>query len=207
MLSKVQFNRQSLIVSISGIALVAIIVAGLAFGLQGQNPQTQNVTTAVESIQNIAVPEPVKMGIPLRLKIPTIKVDATVEPVGLTPQGAMGVPTGPATVAWLNLGPRPGEMGSAAIAGHYGWKDGIPAVFDNLHKLVVGDKLYVEDDQGATVTFVVRELHTYNLKEDVTNVFNSSNGQAHLNLITCQGVWNKAKQSYSNRLVIFATKE
>ena len=48
-----------------------------------------------------------------------------VEDVGLTPGGAMDVPKGPSDVAWFDLGPRPGEVGSAVIAGHEGWKDNI----------------------------------------------------------------------------------
>jgi len=71
-------------------------------------------------------------GLPVRLKIPKINVDSAFEYVGLTPQGAMDVPKGPAEVGWFKLGTRPGEIGSAVVAGHSGWKNGIPAVFDNL---------------------------------------------------------------------------
>ncbi len=141
------------------------------------------------------------------LKIPKINVDAPVEDVGLTPQGAMDIPKGPNDVVWFNLGPRPGDVGSAVIAGHYGWKNEIPAVFDNLHKLEKGDRIYIKDEKGITMTFVVRELRTYGEDEDASLVFDSSDGGAHLNLITCQGVWNKNKKSYSNRLVVFTDKE
>lgn len=143
----------------------------------------------------------------MRLKIPRIHVDASVEYVGLTPDGAMGVPTDPDTVAWFNLGPRPGETGSAVIDGHFGWKDGIPAVFDNVHKLHKGDMLSVEDKNGVTTTFVVRELRLYDQHENAVDVFSSSDGKAHLNLITCTGVWNKNQKSYSERLVVFTDKE
>lgn len=119
----------------------------------------------------------------------------------------MDVPKGPNDVAWFNLGPRPGEIGSAVISGHYGWKNNIPAVFDNLHKLRKGDKVYVEDKNGATITFVVRELRTYDQNEDASDVFGSSDGKAHLNLVTCTGTWNKAQKSYSKRLVVFTDKE
>lgn len=148
----------------------------------------------------------VRPGLPVRLKIPKIGVDAAVGQVSLTKQGAMDVPTGPQTTAWLNIGPRPGELGSAAIAGHFGWKDGIPAVFDNLHKLKVGDRADIVDEKGVTIRFVVREIRTFGPSDDAQRVFNSSDGQAHLNLITCQGSWNKSKQSYSKRLVVFTDK-
>lgn len=145
-------------------------------------------------------------GIPVRLKIPNIKVDSAIEFVGLTPEGAMDVPKGPANAAWYELGPRPGEEGSAVIVGHFGWKNGIPAVFDNVSALRAGDKIYVEDRETTITTFVVRELRTYGEHQDATDIFNSSDGKARLVLITCEGVWNKAEKSYSKRLVVFADK-
>jgi len=72
--------------------------------------------------------------------IPSINIDAAIEYVGLTSNGAMAVPKGPNDVGWFELGPRPGDIGSAVIAGHDGWKDGIPAVFDNLSKLVAATR-------------------------------------------------------------------
>ena len=145
--------------------------------------------------------------LPVRLQIPTIKVDAAVEYLGITPVGAMDVPKGPDDVAWFDLGPRPGEKGSAVIAGHYGWKNNIPAVFDDLSKLKIGDKIYIVDDLGATTTFVVSEIGTYDQNGDAANVFSSNDGKAHLNLITCEGVWNVASKSRPSRLVIFTNKE
>jgi LPXTG-site transpeptidase (sortase) family protein len=144
--------------------------------------------------------------LPVRFKIPKINVDASVEYVGLTSGGAMDVPKGPNDVAWFDLGPRPGEIGSAVIDGHYGWKNNIPAVFDNLSKLQKGDKIYVLDDNGATTTFVVSEMGIYDQNGDASNVFGSNDGKAHLNLVTCEGVWNVVLKSRSKRLVVFTDK-
>ncbi|MDO8593243.1 MAG: class F sortase [bacterium] len=145
---------------------------------------------------------------PIRLKIPKINVDAAVEYVGLTSQGAMDVPKGPSDVAWFKLGAHPGDNGSAVIAGHYGrWKNGKGSVFDNLNKLRQGDKLYIEDEKGIIISFVVRESRRYDPKADASDVFNSNDGGSHLNLIACDGVWDKAAKSYSKRLIVFADKE
>lgn len=147
------------------------------------------------------------MQLPIRLSIPRIHVDAAIEIVGITAGGAMDVPKSPDTVAWFGLGPKPGEVGSAVIAGHYGWKNGMPAVFDDLHMLRSGDKIYVKNREGIVTTFVVRELRSY--ADDavvVTGVFDSADGKAHLNLITCGGIWNKELKSYSQRTIVFADK-
>lgn len=146
-------------------------------------------------------------GRPVHLRIPAIRVDAVVESVSLTSAGAVGVPKGPTNTAWFNLGPRPGERGSAVIDGHFGWKNGIPAAFDNLYKLQKGDKLYVEDENGKVISFIVRGLRRYGERDDVSAVFISNDGKSHLNLITCEGVWDPVYKSYSKRLVVFADKE
>ena len=190
-------------------SLIVLGVAGVAFSLAIISFLNNSYAKLALFASN-QIPQDLKrasQGLPIRLRIPKIGVDAAFEYVGLTPDGAVGVPSGPASVAWFNLGPRPGEKGSAVIDGHYGWKNGIPAAFDNLYKLQKGDELYIEDEKGAVTTFVVRELRTYGENEDASGVFGSSDGKAHLNLITCEGVWSAAKKSYSDRLVVFTDKE
>lgn len=145
---------------------------------------------------------------PVRLKIPSIGVDAVIESLALAPDGTMATPKGPDDVAWFELGTLPGENGSAVITGHYGtWKNGQGSVFDNLHKINAGDKLYVEDANGTTNVFVVRESRSLEPSADTTDIFSSEDEASHLNLITCEGTWNKDSKSYSKRLVIFADKE
>lgn len=162
---------------------------------------------SMENTPNLVKQKQINPVLPVRLKIPNINVDSSFEYVGVTPQGAMDVPKSPADVAWFELGPRPGDTGTAVIAGHYGWKNGISAVFDNLYKLKKGDKIYVENDKGSTTAFIVSGFRMYGDNENPSNVFASTDGLAHLNLITCQGIWNKTKKSYSERLVIFTDKE
>lgn len=161
---------------------------------------------SAESIERIVFGEQKKEGLPVRLIIPKINVAAVILSTGLTPDGAMDVPGSPDDVAWFDLGPRPGEHGSAVISGHFGWKNGRAAVFDNLHKLAVGDKISTEDESGVRTTFVVHGLRKLKEHEDAGAVFGSNDGGAHLNLITCGGTWDKAKKSYSDRLVVFADK-
>jgi LPXTG-site transpeptidase (sortase) family protein len=170
-------------------------------------PDSVKQASSQTSQKNISFTKQAGSGLPIRLKIPKINVDAPVEFVGLTAMGIMGVPAGPSDVGWLDIGPRPGDIGNAVIAGHEGWKDDIRAVFDDLHKLQIGDKIYVEDETGTTTIFVVRELRIYGQNNDALDVFVSSDGKAHLNLITCEGVWNTTEKSYANRLVVFADRE
>jgi LPXTG-site transpeptidase (sortase) family protein len=167
------------------------------------------VVSAVPGLPNTGFPPLVEqgsMGLPARLKIPKLNIDTTIESAGLTSDGLMGVPKGPADVAWFNLGPLPGEAGSSVIAGHSGYKDDKPAVFDSLDKLQKGDKIYVEDGKGMTATFIVRELQNYDKNKNALDVFTSNDTGAHLNLITCDGLWNAVDETHSERLVVFTDK-
>lgn len=162
---------------------------------------------SVEYFQPSTSPEPVQPAFPVRLRIPAIGVDATIEYVGLTPSGAMDVPADQNDVAWFKPGNIPGDIGTAVIAGHYGWNRGKPSAFDALYKLRPGDQIFVDDDQGATDTFVVRENRRFDPKADASSVFSSDDGTSHLNLITCEGSWNTAANGYTKRLVVFADKQ
>jgi sortase (surface protein transpeptidase) len=141
-------------------------------------------------------------GLPVRLAIPSIKVDASVEYAGLTKDGAMESPKNPEKVSWFASGTIPGHIGSAVIAGHYGWVAGRPVVFDNLSSLHKGETLSVLDDAGKRISFVVREIRVYDKDANVPEVFTSSSG-AHLNLIACIGKWDASKKTYAQRLVVF----
>jgi len=192
-------------------SLSLVVLTGLALSVAllfyffPKNPTAQTGSAPL-AVATVALSEQgVKPPLPVRLKIPAIGVDAAVEYVGLTSDGAVGVPNNPADAAWFNLGPSPGENGSAVIVGHYGGKKA--SVFDNLYKLRKGDRLYIEDEFGTTTTFVVRETRRYDPEADASYVFGSSDEKSHLNLITCEGDWDKVSKSYSERLVVFTDKE
>ena len=142
-------------------------------------------------------------GLPVRLQIPSINVDAAIEDAFITPDGRMDVPAGSKNVAWFALGPPPGQIGSSVIGGHYGIDNGTTKVFYNLNKLKIGDHVQVVDDFNKTLSFVVRTVKIYDRNADATEVFLSKDNKAHLNLIACDGVWNKQNDTYPDRRVVF----
>lgn len=193
-------GRPLLIVAVLGIAILLALIF------------TSRSSTSVQSaplIAKAAVQEQEKagLGLPARLKIPKLGVDAQIDPMGLTPGGAMEAPSGGRNVGWYRFGSHPGNPGSAVIAGHYGfWKNGERSVFDDLGKLRAGDSLYVEDKLGVVAAFVVRETRRYDPQANAPEVFTATDGKAHLNLITCEGAWNAAAETYAKRLVVFADR-
>jgi len=151
-----------------------------------------NLGTIEKSVSQNQIVNTTISGSPVRLTIPAINVNVVVEHVGVNTSGEMDVPSNTVDVAWFKLGPRPGEKGSSVISGHFDGKNGTAGVFNNLHKLEKGDKLYIEYDKGTFTTFVVRESRIYD-PGYAEEVFSSSDG-VHLNLITCDGVWDKNKK-------------
>jgi LPXTG-site transpeptidase (sortase) family protein len=143
--------------------------------------------------------------IPTELFIDRISVRAPIESVGMT-NGAMEVPTRPEGVGWYERGIRPGDTGSAVLAGHVNWTGGKDAVFSRLHLLQPGDIIGVLNNYGVINYFIVRETKSFPFESDTTDIFMSHTGSAKLNLITCDGAWNKEKKTHDLRLVVFAEK-
>jgi LPXTG-site transpeptidase (sortase) family protein len=203
-------SQKRFVVALATAVVVLCGTAGLTSLLTGRQ-QTRQVNAHPSAVtekksQTQAKQVRASIGLPVRLKIPKIGVDAPIDQMGLTSEGDMDTPKIPGNAGWFSQGPRPGEVGSSVIDGHFGWKNNLPAVFDNLHLLKAGDTLSVVDEEGAATTFTVRELRTFGRDGDATEVFRSNDGKAHLNLITCQGSWNERQKSYSTRLVVFTDK-
>ena len=145
----------------------------------------------------------VGVGKPVRLTIPSLNIDANIEHIGLTAEGAVGAPEGPYDTSWYSLGARPGEKGNALISGHSGiWQNTIHSIFDYLPTIKDGAKIYVKDDRGVKRAFVVTGRKIYGKDETVPELFASSD-QAHVNIITCYGAWLASVKTYDKRLVVF----
>jgi sortase (surface protein transpeptidase) len=159
------------------------------YGSNGSGPQKQ-VKTAP--------------GLPMRLTVPVIGINAKVEYVGVDKDNNMDVPKDAFNVAWFKPGTVPGNVGNAAIAGHldyYGIKE---AVFYRLNTLKPGDRIYMRDDKGRDRAFVVTRHMTCEYKScPLTETFGPTDA-TRLNLITCAGTFNRAQQNYDKRTVIFS---
>ncbi len=146
-------------------------------------------------------PPPVR----LIIKNDRLDVDAAVEYVGLTPDGAMDVPKKWEDVAWYRLGPVPGQQGNSVIAGHLDSTTG-PAVFWKLRDIKIGDVVSVIDEDGHKINFKVTKIQSY-FDEDAPlyDIFGPTD-KSRLNLITCDGSWDPKAKRYDKKLVVFTEK-
>lgn len=138
--------------------------------------------------------------LPLRLRIPSIGVNAQVESVGTDSQGFMGVPSNSAHVAWYNVLSRPGEVGDAVMTGHVDWYDTSCAVFCYLSSIRVGDQAAVDRADGSTVTYAVDRIDYYPAGQAPDWIF-QSDGPPRLTLITCAGDYVPG-YGYTRRMVV-----
>jgi sortase (surface protein transpeptidase) len=144
--------------------------------------------------------------VPVRIQIPRIQVDAEVEKVGILENGQMGVPKEEMNVGWFEPGYKPGQSGSAVLAGHVDNKTG-PSIFFYLKTLEKGDKVLITGEDGTTLSFVVKNLASYKTEESPIGYIFGKSDIPRLNLITCTGTYNKKTRQHEKRLVVFTELE
>ena len=144
---------------------------------------------------------------PPHLLIPAIGVNAPIESVGVQPDGTMETPEQSPwnDVGWYSAGPRPGERGSAAIAGHLDRPGGTPAVFWRLRDLHIGDQVLVVDAQGKTLRFHVTGIEFYPSQDAPVQDIFGNNAGSFLNLTTCAGDWIPSEHQTALRLVVYTS--
>ncbi len=169
-----------------------------AFPVSSGTDVTGNGSATAEGAPTAAV----SATLPSRLVIPALGINAGIQYVGLTADGNMDTPKSAVDVAWYKLGPVPGGVGNAVIAGHINTRYSAHGVFEHLENLNTGDTVKIVTKGGQTLTFKVtaKELLPYNASSAA--VFGKTSGK-HLNLITCAGTWQADKHVYDKRLVIF----
>lgn len=139
-------------------------------------------------------------GVPRRLVVPRLAVDARVVPVRAA-GGVLRAPADPQVLGWWRGGARPGAVrGSALVTGHTVSAGG--GALDNLEKLRAGDRVRVRTTAGA-VRYEVTRVTIYRratLAKDSARVFDQSVG-GRLVLVTCED-WNGT--SYLSNVVVVA---
>lgn len=143
--------------------------------------------------------------LPSRLLIPKLEVDSHVQRLGVTATGNMAAPDNFTDVSWYKYGTVPGFKGSAVMSGHEDNAIDLPGVFYDLHKLEIGDDVYVVREDGERLHYKVidEQIYRFDDPEPLPGIFNKTDG-TYLNLITCAGDWLESAKTNDRRLVIYA---
>jgi len=155
-----------------------------------------------------APPQPVtaaRVARPVSLSIPVIGVHTRLIRLGLTARGTLQVPASTSVAGWYTASPRPGQIGSAVIAGHIDSYLG-PGVFFRLRLLRPGDRVYVRHADGTLAIFRVYAEHSYPKNHFPTQQVYGPAPDPELRLITCGGTFDPATGSYLDNVVVYATQ-
>jgi hypothetical protein len=142
---------------------------------------------------------------PVYLSIPDIGVHTRLIRLGLTAQGTLQVPASTSVAGWYSGSPRPGQVGSAVLAGHIDSFLG-PGVFFRLRLLRPGDRIYVRRADGKLAVFRVYAEHMYAKARFPTRKVYGPVPDPELRLITCGGVFDPATGSYLSNVVVYAAQ-
>jgi len=167
------------------------------------DPEAYDVAPDVEIESAEPAPRPVPApGVPRRLVVPMLDVDAPVVPIS-APGGVLLPPSDPQVLGWWQDGARPGAArGGALITGHTVSSGG--GAFDDLETLRAGDEVRVRTPDRVLRYEVtgVRIYRKARIARDAEQLF-SQTVPGRLVLITCED-WNGS--FYESNAVIFADR-
>ena len=141
--------------------------------------------------------------VPVSIGIPRLHVFSRLEDLGVDDDGVMEVPAEPADAGWYELGPSPGALGPAVVAGHVTWNQA-PAVFFRLAELRPGDVVQVTRTDDVVAVFEVTRVERYPKSAFPTDMVFGAIDHAGLRLITCGGDYEQAAHRYTDNVVAFA---
>jgi hypothetical protein len=156
---------------------------------------------------------------PVAVSIPKLGVESNLINLGLNPDGSVQVPPveQPEIAGWYageqidkdGDETKPGQRGSAVIAAHVDGltptgEKGQPGLFAHLANLVPGDEVFVEQEGGNRLRFVVESLETFSKAEFPGQRVYLADDAIRLNLVTCGGAFDEKTGHYVDNIVAFA---
>lgn len=93
-------------------------------------------------------------------------------------------------------GVNPNEVGNITLTGH-NYRNGL--FFSNNKKLTIGDEVYITDNNGTTITYVIYNMY-YTTPDDASYMTRDTNGKREISLSTCS-------DDSATRLIILAAEK
>ncbi|WP_328875332.1 class F sortase [Streptomyces sp. NBC_00287] len=193
--------------------IALVLLTGLALIRNGSGefdvgpPQPASAAAADSRVPGSTftnAPAPLPYAEPDRVRIPAIRVDAPMMPVGLDAAGWVGAPPpeDPNLAGWFSGAVSPGEKGTAVVVGHVDNQQG-PAVFYGLGALQKGNRVEVTRKDGKTTVFEIYGIEVFEKNNFPGDRVYRSKGTAELRVITCGGGFSK-QNGYNGNVVVFA---
>ncbi|MEV7418392.1 class F sortase [Streptomyces sp. NPDC089919] len=147
---------------------------------------------------------PLPASAPLRIRIPSIGVDAPLAGLGLRRDGGLEVPPPERRdlAGWYRDGTPPGSVGTAVVAGHVDNAQG-RSVFYDLGAVRRGAAVEVTRRDGRTAVFTVHAVEVYDARRFPDARVYGPAPRAELRVITCGGGFSQ-RTGYKGNVVVFA---
>jgi hypothetical protein len=140
---------------------------------------------------------------PVWLEIPAAHISAPIVDLGVADDGQMESPATPDVVGWYRMSARAGQPGNSVMSGHVDWGRNT-AVFWGLRALRPGDRIEVRGADGLTHDYAVEWNTTLDARTAPAERLVGRSYDSLLTLITCDGVYDRARGGYSERRIVRA---
>jgi Sortase domain len=152
-----------------------------------------------------AILAPTPRPTPVRVTIEGTGIAGPVVPTGIDGRtGEFAVPPDAGRVGWYEYGPRPGERGSAVLAGHLDWKHR-PGVFLRLTKVRRGAIVAVTFSDRSVRRFTITDVRLVPKPQLPTATVFARTGPPAVRLITCGGEFDRSSHHYKSNVLVMAT--
>jgi sortase (surface protein transpeptidase) len=196
------------VVSVAGlaVALLTVLSGAQSPPIAASAPQPPAMVKQPAEIQEFRSARDYEaVAKPLRLRIPALKVNTSLEPLGLAHDGTIAVPARTDVAGWYRDGPRPGQAGPAVVLGHVDSREG-PGVFIDLVTLKPGAVIKVDRADRTSVTFRVTRVSRVPKNKFPTDLVYAPTLDQALRLVTCGGGFDQARRSYRDNVIVFADR-
>lgn len=194
-------------------SLAVLIIKELAAPLKGPSAPSGIVSTIPPKTEpptpEAKLEHKVPPTYPKYLIIPKLNINTNVYAVGKTEHGAIDAPQTAWGVGWYRDGTLPGSgSGAALIDGHVNDAFNTPGVFYELSTLSTGDDITIIRGDDSQLRYKVVKTTEEPLKNINMNKVLSSieAGKEGLNLVTCGGKYDKATNTFADRVIVYAVR-
>jgi LPXTG-site transpeptidase (sortase) family protein len=189
------------------VALLAVTGIFLAFVGLGRIPGVPGMADLLDSwTARFGNGTAMSRSAPTRISIPSLGVRANTIKVGKAADGSIATPDSDPVrdAGWYQLGPAPGEAGTAVIVGHVD-SASRAAVFSKLTNLRKGKLIEVKREDRRIASFTVDSVERFPKSSfPAARVF-ADDRKPRLVLITCGGLWVGGPIGYADNVIVFAT--
>jgi hypothetical protein len=162
-------------------------------------PSTSKTSPSVAPSATVAVVPPIE------LRVPALKLEAKVNPVGVDAKGDFQVPPSVDKIGWYRWGPGANATnGSIVIAGHVDSAAEGKGAFFRLRDLKPGDRMTLTGADGQAREFAMVSREQYEKTKIPLEKYFVRDGELRLTLITCGGPFDRKAKHYRDNIVVTA---